>query len=282
MKYDTLEERGLNYAPCRYDASKIFFRGPKRSLNGQYAAFVGGTETYGKFVAEPFPALVEEAVGMTCVNFGCVNASIGAFLSEGVVVDACHRAALNIVQVMGAQNLSNRFYTVHPRRNDRFLRASTVLQAIFPEVDFADYCFTRHLLGALYEVSPERFEIVRSELEQAWLARMRGFLGEIGSHTLLMWFSDHLPTDVHWAERENPLQSDPLFISKKMLDSLRPLVHSVVMVRPSSKARASGTEGMVYAPQSASAAAELLGAAAHREAADAIIVAMRTALSGAA
>ncbi len=36
---------------------------------------------------------------------------------------------------MGAQNLSNRFYAVHPRRNDRFLRASTLMKTIFREVD---------------------------------------------------------------------------------------------------------------------------------------------------
>ena len=62
---------------------------------------------------------------------------------------------LTVVQVMGANYLSNRFYSVHPRRNDRFLRASTVMQAIFNDVDFSDFTFTRHMLGALYELSPE-------------------------------------------------------------------------------------------------------------------------------
>ena len=81
---------------------------------------------------------------------------------------------------MGAQNMSNRFYQVHPRRNDRLTRVSTVMQAIFPEVDFSEFCFTRHLLTRLAEVAPERFPILREELQAAWTARMRTFLEATG------------------------------------------------------------------------------------------------------
>ncbi|NDV02339.1 DUF6473 family protein [Pseudoroseicyclus tamaricis] len=270
MRHDALEERSLNYTPCRYGTSKIFFRGPQRSLDGRYVTFVGGTETYGKFIKEPFAQLVERQVGMPTVNFGCANASIGAFLAEPTVVDACRGAHANVVQIMGAQNLSNRFYSVHPRRNDRFLKPSTVLEAIYPEVDFADFCFTRHMLIALHELSAERFEIVRGELQQAWVSRMTTFLREIGPHTSLLWFSDYPPSDRHWSERPEGLQAEPLFITRRMIDSLRPLVRSVIVVQPSEGARAEGTRGMYFAPQDAGAAQGLPGPQAHREAADAI------------
>ncbi|WP_373355773.1 DUF6473 family protein [Pseudoroseicyclus sp. CXY001] len=270
MRHDALEGRSLNYTPCRYGTSKIFFRGPQRPLDGRYVSFVGGTETYGKFIKEPFVTLVEREIGMPAVNFGCANASIGAFLAEPTIIDACRGAYANIVQVMGAQNLSNRFYSVHPRRNDRFLKPSTVLEAIYPEVDFADFCFTRHMLSALYELSPERFEIVRGELQQAWTSRMTSFLREIGPHTSLLWFSDHMPSEQHWAERPEGLQSEPLFVSRRMIDALRPFVRSVIVVQPSAMARAEGTAGMCFAPQDESAAEGLPGAKAHREAAEAI------------
>ena len=39
-------------------------------------------------------------------------------------------ARLTVLQVTGAQNMSNRFYSVHPRRNDRFLKASPLLRAM--------------------------------------------------------------------------------------------------------------------------------------------------------
>ncbi|MGZ9812123.1 DUF6473 family protein [Pseudoroseicyclus sp. H15] len=271
MRHDALEGRSLNYTPCRYGTSKIFFRGPQRSLDGRYITFVGGTETYGKFIKEPFPSLVERELGTPCVNFGCANASIGAFLAEPTVVDACRGADTNIVQIMGAQNLSNRFYTVHPRRNDRFLKPSTVLEAIYPEVDFADFCFTRHMLSALYELSPERFEIVRGELQQAWSSRMVSFLREIGPQTSLLWFADHLPSDHHWTDRAEGLQAEPLFVTRRMVDQLRPMVRSVILVQPSANARAEGTGEMFFAPQDEGAAAGLPGPKAHREAAAAIV-----------
>lgn len=278
MKHETLEDGGISYAPCRYGNSRMFFRGPKRSLEGRYITFIGGTDTYGKFIPKPFPDIVEEAVGEPCVNFGTVNASIDAFLQETAVLSAARDAVLNVVQVMGAHNMSNRFYTVHPRRNDRFLRASSVLRAIYPEVDFTEVCFTRHLLTHLHEVSPERFEIIREEVQQAWRARMRGFLQDIGSHTLLLWFSDHLPSDAHWADRPDPLASEPLFVTRTMLDELRQYVRGVVLVQPSARARAEGRAGMVVPEGQTTAAASLLGAAAHREVAESLAKMIRTHL----
>jgi hypothetical protein len=66
----------------------------------------------------------------------------------------------------GAQNLSNRLYTVHPRRNDRFLRASGILRTIYRDVDFTEFHFTRHMLDHLRCLSEDRFDIVRTNC--AW------------------------------------------------------------------------------------------------------------------
>jgi hypothetical protein len=280
MRHDSVGEAGLSYAPCRYGNSRIFFRGPRRPLDGRYVAFVGSTETYGRFVDRPFPALLEEMTGQACVNLGCVNASIEAFVNEPAVWAACHDAALNVVQVMGAQNLSNRFYTVHPRRNDRFIRASTVLQALFPEVDFAEYCFTRHMLQALFEQDAARFAIVRTELQMAWAARMSRFLADIGPRTLLLWFSDNLPSDTPWEQRNDPFAGEPLFVTRTMIDTLRPKVRGVVMVQPSARSRGMGTDGMVFSPAQRMAAEGLPNSQAHAEVADALRGALTDAFGG--
>jgi len=279
MRHDTIPQEGLSYAPCRYGSSRLLFRGPRRPLDGRYIAFVGGAETYGRFLARPFPALVEEALGEICVNFGQVNASVDAFLAEPAVTTACREATLTVVEVMGAANLSNRFYTVHPRRNDRFLRASSIMRAVFPEVDLAEICFTRHLLGHLHAMAPERFPILREELQTAWSARMRSFLERIGPRTLLLWFSPHLPSDLPWEEHPQPLLREPLFVTRRMLDSLRPLVRGVIMVQPSAGALQRRSEGLICRPQDRGAAAGLLGAAAHREAAAALAASIRAFLA---
>ena len=109
MKQEKIEFGELSYSPCRYGASRMLFRGPRRRLDRPYIAFVGGTETYGKYIEKPFPVLVEKAMRQTCVNFGCVNGGIDVIENDPTVMENCNEAELNVVQEMGASNLSNRF-----------------------------------------------------------------------------------------------------------------------------------------------------------------------------
>ena len=83
------------------------------------------------------------------------------------MLSACANAQVTVIQILGAHNMSNRFYTVHPRRNDRFLRASPMLRGIYHDVDFTEFNFTRHMLSRLREISEERFALVVEELKTA-------------------------------------------------------------------------------------------------------------------
>lgn len=223
-----------------------------------YCAMVGGSETYGKFVETPFPALVSERTGVRTVNLGCVNAGLDVFVRDSAVQDICAGAGLTIIQALGAHNMSNRFYAVHPRRNDRFLRASAMLKAIYPEVDFTDFSFTRHLLTALQTISPDRFALVVEELQTAWASRMRMLAGLMGRRPVLLVLD--LPATV-----DHDLGPEPLFISPEVIDRVRGAFADVVTLTPSREAMSLGTEGMVFAPMQESAAAHLPAPAIHRE-----------------
>ena len=225
MIRQTLSSEGWGFAPCRYGSSRLTFRGPPRPLDGRHIAFVGGSETVGRNVEEPFPMLIEQELGEVCVNFGLANASVEASLDDPLVGNACRDAVLTVVTVTGAANISNRLYSVHPRRNDRFLKPSASLRAVFPEVDFTEICFTRHLLMTLHATAPERFEVVREELRIAWGARMRTFLDRIGPRVVMVWFPSGPATG-----KEGPLGSDPLFVTEAMVAALRPYVRAVVAV----------------------------------------------------
>lgn len=275
MYGDQSFDAGLDYAPCQYQGSRLYFRGPARDLSQPYIAFLGGTETYGKFIPRPFPVLVEAAIGRPCVNLGVVNASVDALTSDPGIQNIAREAEVRMLQVPGAHLLSNRFYTVHPRRNDRFVRASTVLTALYPEVDFTEICFVGHLLQRLHDVSSERFQILREELQTAWSARMRSYLADLGPATLLLWFAAQLPSDTPWQDRPDSLRINPAFVTRRMVDSLRPLVRSMIVAVPSVRAMAGGTKGMVFTPMQASAASALLPPAAHVEAAAAITRTLR-------
>jgi hypothetical protein len=276
MTYDSVGRGGLDYLPCRYGRSRLLFRGPRRRLEGEYAVFLGGSETYGRFIAQPFPALVEAQTGLRCVNLGLQNAGVDAFLNDATVMEVAEKARVTIVQVMGAQNMSNRFYAVHSRRNDRFLNASGLMKQLFRDVDFTEFTFNRHMLSAIWSLSPDRYQMIREELREAWVARMRHLLHGINGRTVLLWFSQHQPEASNLdGARARPkgheeLGRDPLFVDRAMIEVMRPLVTEVVEVTASPAAMAQGTIGMVFDPLEAPVAAGMMGPMAHGEAAGAL------------
>lgn len=268
MTFENLGVRSLDYQPCNYGDSGLSFRGPKRDLGGDYVAFLGGTETYGKFISRPYPAIVEAETGLTCVNLGLNAAGPDSYLNAPSVLDAAAGAQLCVVQIMGANNLTNRFYAVHPRRNDRFIRASQLMQTIFREVDFTEFHFTRHMLGRLATVAPERFRLVVDEVQQAWMARMGSLLTRLETEVVLLWFADHAPED-----QMDPTgaEQDPFGIERWMIERLRPRVSRVVEVVASPAALACGTDGMIYADMDEPVARGMMGPAAHDEVAGAVV-----------
>lgn len=266
MSFDTLGPGGLEYYPCRYPGSKLLYRGPRRDLKEPYIAFVGGTHTYGKFVEHPFPDLVEDSLDLTCANLGCMNAGVDLFLNDAFLQDAVKDAILTVVQVSSPRNMSNRYYSVHPRRNDRFVKPSALLQTIYRDVDFSEFNFTKHLMKRLHEISSVRFQAVIEELQTAWLARMQLLLTEIPGKTVLLWVSDHAPEN-----GQDEFGYDPWFVSSDLLDHVRPYATEYVEVVISAEARAVGTQGMIFSELEAPAANHLLGPLAHREAADQLV-----------
>jgi hypothetical protein len=274
MSYDAPGPGGLDYAPCRYGRSRMLFRGPARPLSGDYVACLGGTETYGKYVAQPWPARLEAAAGLPCVNFGGVNAGLDSFLGEPEVLEAASRARLTIVQAMGAQNLSNRYYRVHPRRNDRFLGPTPLLRQLFPATDFTEFHFTRHMTGALARRAPEHFGRLRSGLRETWVARMEALLDRVEAPVVLLWFAAAPPPE----RAGSPQSPEPLFVDRGMIEALRPRLAAVVEAVPGPAARGEGTCGMVFPPLEAPAAAQLPGPQAHQEVAEALLPVLRAHL----
>lgn len=263
--------QALDYQTCSYGSSKLLYRGPRRTLDGPFCAVLGSSEAFGKFVSAPFPALLEQNLGLPVVNFATMNAGLDVFLSEGAVLDACGKALVTVVQLPGAQNMSNRFYAVHPRRNDRFLRASAMMKSIYPEVDFTEFTFTRHMLSTLRARAPEKFRFVEQELRASWLARMRQVLQRIAGPVVLLWLeSYHAP---HRAP--DGLGEDPLFVSENMVAALAAGGTRVIRLQPSMAARLAGRDGMHYTPFDAAAAAELPGPAIHQEVAAALLPVLR-------
>jgi len=272
MKYDRLErgqERGaLGYDLYRYGKSKTRYRGPAPDFGKPYLVFLGSSETYGKFLPEPYPRLLGDALGIGCANFAALNAGVDMYLRDPSVLLACGDARVTVISVTGAHNLSNRFYSVHPRRNDRFVRPSDMLQAMYPEVEFTDIHYTRHLLSTLQKADAQKFSLVVGELKTAWTARMKTLLEMVEGKTVLFWMADHPPQDFLSGDMAHGFGPDPLFVDQTMLDHLSPLVTKVAeCIQPPDPGGAS-TEGMVFAEVERAAATALPGPAIHEKAAE--------------
>ncbi|MDJ0826560.1 MAG: DUF6473 family protein [Rhodobacter sp.] len=265
MTFEKLGEPALDYFPCRYGTSKLLFRGPRRRLEGDFVTFLGGIETYGRFLPTPFPALVEHETGMRSVNLGCVNAGVDAYLNDRSLLDICGRSRATVIQLTGAHNMSNRFYAVHPRRNDRFLRASRYLTRLYDDVDFTEFNFTRHMLTSLAARSAEKFDQVRQELKSAWVARMRALIENIDGKVVLLWLADHKPCE---DGEDCVADKDPLFVDRGMIQALTDATASVIEVAASPAEIAAGRDDMVYGAMDLPAAEEMLGPVVHRRVAD--------------
>jgi hypothetical protein len=231
-----------DYFPCRYGTSKAVFRGPKRDLTRPYVAVLGGSASFGKYVARPYADLLEQALGHPVANLAALNAGPDLYLSDPDTLQVARHAAIAILQVTGAEGLTNPLYTVHSRRNDRFLSATPLLRDLYPEVDLTDIHFTRHLLLALRRTDVKRFGTVLAVLKANWVMRMQQLMARLPDRSILLWLSDAPPPD-----RAEDLEPDlgPLFIDRAMLTALQSETVRLIEVQPSGTTGAEGGSGLL-------------------------------------
>ncbi len=262
MAYAFPSAGALDYAMCSYGASRLLFRGPKRDTERVFVAVLGGSECFGRCVKYPFPDLIEKELGLPVANFGLQNAGPDVYLNDPSLLAIAAQAAVTVVQMSGAANISNRYYTVHPRRNDRFLAASPALRALYAGFDFTEFHFTRHLLHALHHASPSSFAKLAQGLREDWVTHMRSLLAQVGGRAILLWSGDTMPPPVG---APIDLFVDPMLVDSAMIGTIAPHAARVVYAIPTPEARAMGTEGMVFDPSEMPVAINLPGPYIHRE-----------------
>lgn len=263
----SFEHRGhlpLDYHPVVYPGSVLRFRGPGRGLETPYVLCLGGSETFGRFIHAPFCDQLDAALPWDVVNMGVMNAGLDVILRDGAIISALRGASAVVLQITGAQNMTNRFYSVHPRRNDRFVKATTMLRTLYRDVDFTEFHFTRHLLTHLRSLSRDRFGVVETELKAAWVARMQNFVERSPVPVHLLWLSRRHPEE---AEPETRLGPDPLFVTHDMLAQVTGAAASLSIAVPPVRDRRSPTRGMFFAAREEAAPRVLPGPECHDQAA---------------
>lgn len=274
----SIEQRGhmpLDYQPVNYPGSMVRFRGPAADLAPPFVLCLGAAETFGRFIDTPYPTLLARRLTTPVVNLGVPSAGLDVMLCDPVIRDACANATEIVLQITGAANMNNRFYSVHPRRNDRFVKASSILRTIYPEVDFTEFHFCRHLLTHLKGLSRERFALVEDELRTAWTARMKRFIANVGRPVHLLWLSLHQPGDPKGAS--GGIGRDPLFITQSALQEVAQTAASLSVVVPSAAGAGHPTRGKFFAAREEQAARTMPGPDLHQQAFEALLPRLKAA-----
>ncbi len=157
----------LDYKHVAYKGSPMRFRRPQIDLTKPFLLCLGGSETFGKFVPQPYPDRLSAMLGRPVANMAAMNAGLELALGDGAIADAVSRAEAIVLQIKDLHHLTNHFNQVHPRRNDRFLHSSDTLRVICREVDFAEFHLSRNKLEHLLTRFEDRFQIVVDELKMA-------------------------------------------------------------------------------------------------------------------
>ena len=239
-----------------------------------YVAFRGSSATFGKFVATPFPELAGQARCIGAVNLGCVNAGVNTFAGDAAVTAICRDARACVVQGMGAHRLSNPLYGVNPRRNDQVLAPTSRLRDLYPEADFAEIHFTRHLIGTL-AADPDRFAGVRDVLKTSWVSRMSGLNATIGMPVVLLW-----PAERPESEREGGADdAGPLLVDRDIIAALTPAPVALVCAKTGRPEPAADPRRVVLTLLEEATVRKLPGPSGHRRIVEALSVALGSIVS---
>jgi len=217
----------FDYQLYRFGRSQQLFRGPAPDRAGGYVACLGGAATFGRFTRRPFPTLLAEGLDVPVVNLGAEGAGPGFFLRDSEVLEVAARARACVVQVMGAPEMSNRLYTVRPRRNQRLFAVSDLLCQIYPEVRFDQFVRVDRMLDHLAMLDGKRFTMIATEIRNAWIGRMTTLLSSIETDVMLFWFSQRRPEDAALTDR--PSRSiAPSMVDRDMVDAVADAAHGYV------------------------------------------------------
>ena len=257
MSYELKSATALLGGTCCYAGSRLPVRGPKRDLDSPYIAFLGGSETFGRFVETPFVSSTESLLRFPCINLGGTNAGLDTFASDEALLGVAEEAEIAVMQLLGAQNVSNRYYRVHPRRNDRFLQATPALKELYPEVDYTEFHFNKHLLTTLQALSEERFAEVKAHLQDSWISRMQEVITRLEGRVMLLWLTYDL-------DCRSAFSQEPVLVEPAMVQALDESTLGVLQLSVATAGQVDDFENMLMGELDYPAAQHVLGPREHQ------------------
>jgi hypothetical protein len=168
--------------PSWYRPLRVRGPRPERIEPGGYFICLGAAQTFGRFCARPFPNLLEERLGLPCLNISHGGAGPLFFCLENeALLGYLNSARFVIVQVMSARSESNSLFE---SRGVGHYRRRSDGQDFGCDQAFADLLRSR----------PRSFvESIVEETRQSWLSSYQTLLSAIHVPKILLWYSTRRP-----------------------------------------------------------------------------------------
>lgn len=225
-----------DYACHELPGTGLWFRGPApaRLETGQYFSAIGAAQTFGCFCDDPYPALLEERLGLPALNLGYSGAGPGFFLRNDALLRTINDGAFCIVQVMSGRSTSNSLFEnreglAHGRR--RSDGAPTTAEEIFDAAIGRELArvplVPRRVKEQIVKRAGLTLPAVRKLAEESrrdWVESYRELLAAITVPKILFWFSARTPDYRPKYHRQGPLLGRyPQLIDAATLQRIKPL-----------------------------------------------------------
>lgn len=217
-KYQAKDLRICDYHYTNLPGTKVEVRGPlPGSLAPRaYVAFLGGAQTFGRFVEEPFPTRVSKTTGWPSLNLAFGGAKPEVYLETPGLIAAINNSAVAVIQIMSARGSPNSVIRA-PRIQNNVMRYQ-LGDAPAREI-FVDGAYRLLLQQADEQTIAECVKETRS----AWVVSMKELLALITVPKILFWFSTRPPAYQWTTKNVHALMGAyPQFVNADMVAELKP------------------------------------------------------------
>lgn len=208
--YQDLDRPHFDYELWRLPGIPQFLRGPVVDIDTRFGVCIGAAQTFGRFCARPFPALLSEALGIPVLNLA-VGGSGPALYRQKRYLDVLRSARFVVAQVLSGRSASNSEFRTgggiegHVRRHGRQGRLEPLLAEL------------------IASEPPQTVARVLRETREDYATHFAALLDEVGTRTVLFWFARRTPDYTAGLDTlPNLLGGFPQLIDRATLDAFRP------------------------------------------------------------
>lgn len=236
--YQARDYEVVDYQLYDLAGTKLKFRGPATEISGKdFISCLGAAQTFGCFVEQPYPSLLESELQLPALNLGYGGAGPRFFNRHPELIDIINRGQMAVLQVMSGRSEDNSKFESKGleklvRRSDgKSMSADAAWRSVM-EVRFAwkrvpfAKAQARTVCRHFGNAAARR---LLEETRKNWLQSYRELIEAIKVPTVLLWFSKRTPDFIDSYENLHRFMGVyPQLVTREMVDSIRSLADHYV------------------------------------------------------